>query len=82
MGLVMKIYSRFYFTALIMFIMLFNSACGKKNDLTLPPLEETPIQESNAVTSKYSTPEYPLLSKLNSPYPPLHLPLPPFQETT
>ncbi len=75
MGLVMKIYSRFYFTALIMFIMLFNSACGKKSGLTLPTPEEPATQETTSFKLKNSTPEYLLLSKLNSPYPP-------FQETT
>ena len=95
MGLVMKIHSRFYFTALLMLVMLFNTACGKKSDLTLPTPEEAPAQETS-FKFKFSTPEYPLLSKLNSPCtpehlllsklnspcPPFHLPLPPFQETT
>ncbi len=48
MSLVMKIRARFCFAGLLMLIMLFNSACGKKNDLTLP---EEPINNEEQTQS-------------------------------
>ncbi len=32
----MKMHARFYFAVLLALTLLFNSACGKKSDLTLP----------------------------------------------
>ncbi|VAW46718.1 hypothetical protein MNBD_GAMMA03-590 [hydrothermal vent metagenome] len=69
MGLVMKIHSRFYFTGLLMLVMLFNTACGKKSDLTLPTPEEAPAQETTSFKFKFSPP-------------PFYLRLTRFQETT
>ncbi|VAW47619.1 hypothetical protein MNBD_GAMMA04-1014 [hydrothermal vent metagenome] len=60
---------RFYVgSAFLTLVLLVSAACGKKNDLTLPPPEETLTPENSAVKSSFLPPYY-----LRSPH---------FQETT